>query len=57
MFVQDDNLPFVQAMYDFLTECGRRSRRPALTDYIFPGNYNKWQADIKYMTDLAQSSK
>lgn len=53
---QDDNHPFVQAMYDFLTECGHRANRPAFVDYVFPSGYNKWQADIKLMTDLAQSS-
>ncbi|KAI0093019.1 cytochrome P450 [Irpex rosettiformis] len=54
-FYRDDNHPFVQAMYDFLTECGRRIRRPAISDYVFPANYNKWQGDITYMNNLAQS--
>ncbi|KAI0777972.1 cytochrome P450 [Irpex lacteus] len=54
-FYRDDNHPFVQAMYDFLTECGHRANRPAFVDYVFPSGYNKWQADIKLMTDLAQS--
>ncbi|KAI0768381.1 cytochrome P450 [Irpex lacteus] len=51
----DHNHPFVQAMYDFLSETGRRMRRPAIADYLFRGSYNKWEADMQYMTDLAQS--
>ncbi|KAI0768383.1 cytochrome P450 [Irpex lacteus] len=55
LFYRDDNHPFVQAMYDFLTECGRRMMQPAVADYIFLARYRKWQEDIKYMTDLAQT--
>jgi hypothetical protein len=44
-------------MYDFLTEAGRRQRRPTIvTEYIMTGTNKKWHEDIRYMTELAQES-
>ncbi|KAI0690913.1 cytochrome P450, partial [Cytidiella melzeri] len=55
-FYRDENHPFVQAMFDFLTQASQRSRRPKiLADYIYKRSYDKWQEDMKCMADLAQS--
>ncbi|KAL4873964.1 hypothetical protein BDV12DRAFT_205389 [Aspergillus spectabilis] len=46
--------PFIEAMGDFLTEAGEKSRRPPLPGVFFRGRDQKFQDDIAVLRDTAQ---
>ncbi|KAL4787174.1 cytochrome P450 [Aspergillus varians] len=46
--------PFIEAMGDFLTEAGEKSRRPPLPGVFFRGRDQKFQDDITVLRDTAQ---
>lgn len=46
--------PFIEAMGDFLTEAGAKSRRPPLPSMFFRTKDQKYEADIKVMRDTAR---
>ncbi|EON61408.1 bifunctional P-450:NADPH-P450 reductase [Coniosporium apollinis CBS 100218] len=45
--------PFIQAMGDFLTESGNRSRRPALAQVFYRQANYKYEADIELLRETA----
>ncbi|KAL4914001.1 cytochrome P450 [Aspergillus aurantiobrunneus] len=45
--------PFIEAMGDFLTEAGEKSRRPPLPGVFFRGRDQKFQEDIAVLRDTA----
>ena len=49
--------PFTNAMDAYLTECGLRSKRPAVMSYLMYSKNRRWQESIAFMTDFAQGSK
>lgn len=53
-FYRDDMHPFVRAMGDFLSECGRRNYRPGiLPEWAYRKANERFYADIKTMRDIA----
>ncbi|KAL5336528.1 putative cytochrome P450 [Aspergillus crustosus] len=46
--------PFIEAMGDFLTEAGEKSRRPPLPGVFYRGRDQKFQDDIAILRDTAQ---
>ncbi|KAJ7882007.1 cytochrome P450 [Mycena olivaceomarginata] len=52
-FYREGQPEFAVAMGDFLTESGRRSTRPRVVQAVMRGTTAKYQADIKFMRDLA----
>ena len=49
---QESTHPFVQAMMDFLVECGYRANRPPIMQSLMRGTNAKYEADMKIMADL-----
>ncbi|RYP22853.1 hypothetical protein DL765_001449 [Monosporascus sp. GIB2] len=47
--------PFVNAMADFLTECGRRTQRVPLPSVFYRGDDRKFQHDIGIMRQTAEA--
>ena len=45
--------PFVEAMVDFLVECGKRPKRTRLESLIYPSYDRKYQQDIALMRQVA----
>ena len=53
-FYRDEMHPFVRAMGDFLSECGRRNHRPGiLPEWTYRKANERFYADIKTMRDIA----
>ncbi|KAL3471658.1 cytochrome P450 [Aspergillus californicus] len=46
--------PFIEAMGDFLTEAGEKSRRPPLPGVFFRGRDRKFEEDIAVLRDTAE---
>jgi cytochrome P450/NADPH-cytochrome P450 reductase len=55
-FYTDRTPEFVQAMGDFLHECGLRTRRPQFVNALMAGRTTKWNADADKMMELCSSS-
>lgn len=53
-FYRDSLHPFVQAMYDFFTEAGLRSTRPAVQQYFMTGAQRKFDDSIRTMREVAR---
>ncbi|KAI0631143.1 fatty acid hydroxylase [Trametes polyzona] len=51
-FYSEHTHPFVQAMADFLAECGRRANRPPIMNSIMRGSNAKYEEDMKTMNAL-----
>ncbi len=54
--LQDAPHPFVQAMVDFLIECGLRASRPALLTTLKYFSATKFHQDINTMASVADRS-
>ncbi|CEJ80331.1 hypothetical protein VHEMI00520 [[Torrubiella] hemipterigena] len=55
-FYHEDLHPFVQAMGDFLTECGVRNKRPSFApSFLYRAADEKYQMDIDTMRDVADT--
>lgn len=53
-YYREELHPFVQAMGDFLTECGARGRRPPFAPaFFYRAADEKYEQDIKTMRDVA----
>ncbi|KAI0676431.1 fatty acid hydroxylase [Trametes maxima] len=51
-FYSEHTHPFVQAMGDFLVECGRRANRPPLMNTFMRGSNAKYEQDMRTMNEL-----
>ncbi|KAI1486271.1 bifunctional P-450:NADPH-P450 reductase [Biscogniauxia mediterranea] len=47
--------PFVEAMGDFLTECGRRPQRLPFASFLYRSQDRKFEADIQVLRETAQA--
>ena len=55
IFTSQENQPaFVEAMGDWLTESGRRMRRPRVVQALMRESNNKYSADMDVMRELAR---
>ncbi|RYO83950.1 hypothetical protein DL766_000991 [Monosporascus sp. MC13-8B] len=54
-FYTDQMHPFVDAMADFLTECGRRTQRVPLPSVFYRGDDRKFQHNIGVMRQTAEA--
>ena len=50
-------VPFVAAMNRYLTECQLRANRPRLVTAVMTNTQVQFDADIKLMSDIANSSR
>jgi cytochrome P450/NADPH-cytochrome P450 reductase len=48
-FYHDEMHPFIRAMGDFLSECGRRPRRPPMTGFFYRAQDQKFREDIEVL--------
>ncbi|KAI0599856.1 bifunctional P-450:NADPH-P450 reductase [Biscogniauxia sp. FL1348] len=54
-FYTEKTHPFVEAMADFLTECGRRPQRLPFASFLYRSQDQKTESDIKVLRDTAQA--
>ncbi|KAF9263918.1 fatty acid hydroxylase [Marasmius fiardii PR-910] len=52
-FYTENHPRFTEAMHDFLKECFQRTQRPAVVQTLMTGTNAKFEADMKFMEDLA----
>ncbi|ESK91468.1 cytochrome p450 [Moniliophthora roreri MCA 2997] len=52
-FYTENQPEFARAMVDFLKECFSRTQRPSIVQALMSGTNAKWEADVQFMTDIA----